>query len=145
MTSLHIIILRRLEKILNNKSEDRKNKKEAKSEGMKINMKEKFINLRKGLKLNQKQIAEYLDVDQSYISKIENGERPLTYEMAEKLCNLIGYDISYFFNNNEQESLNISFRTNQLNSDDLRALARVNEIALKLKEMKKLYKEIGNE
>jgi hypothetical protein len=65
--------------------------------------------------------------------------------MAEKLCNLIGYDISYFFNNNEQESLNISFRTNQLNSDDLRALARVNEIALKLKEMKKLYKEIGNE
>lgn len=106
-------------------------------------MNDKLINLRNQLGLSQKQIAEYLDVDQSYISKIEKGERGLTVDLAEKMCNLIGFDMSYFYDENAQESLNICFRTNQLDASDLKALARVNEIAMKLKEMKEIYKEIS--
>lgn len=106
---------------------------------------EKFINIRKQLGLSQKQIAEYLEVDQSYISKIENGERVLTIDLAEKICDLAGYDISYFYNENIQDSLNISFRAKNLSSNDLKVLARINKIALKLREMKEIYKEINND
>lgn len=112
---------------------------------MNSTFKDKFINLRKKIGLTQKQLAEYLDVDQSYISKIENGERILTMDIAEKMCILIGHDISYFYSDNKKNLLNINFRTNQLDINDLKALARVNEIAMKLKEMQKLYKEINNE
>ena len=105
---------------------------------------ERFVQLRKKLGLSQKQLSEYLEVDQSYISKIENGERSITLDIAEKICNLIGYDVSYLFNGENQESLNISFRAKELDVEDLKKLARVNLIAIKLREMKKLYEEQDN-
>lgn len=108
-------------------------------------MNDKFIEIRKKFNLNQKQLAEYLEIDQSYISKIENGERTLPFDIAEKMCNLIGYDLSYFFSDNTQNSLNISFRTNKLDSIDLRALSRVNAIAMKIKEMKQIIGDSNNE
>lgn len=112
---------------------------------MKVNLNKRFVDLRKKIGLSQKQAAEYLEIDQSYVSKIENGERVLTLDIAEKMCNLIGYDVSYFYGNDDKDSLNVSFRTNTLDVDDLKALARVNEIAMKLKEMKKMSQEIKDE
>jgi transcriptional regulator with XRE-family HTH domain len=139
MTSLHIIILRRLEKILNNKSEDRKNKKEAKSKGMKINMKEKFINLRKGLKLNQKQIAEYLDVDQSYISKCEKGERQFSVDIIEKVAELFGCTVDYFVKEScEFAEMPIALRAKSVTTEDLNTIAAINKIALNLRFMEGL-------
>jgi transcriptional regulator with XRE-family HTH domain len=108
-------------------------------------MKEKFMYIRNKLGLSQKQIAGYLDVDQSYVSKIENGERGLTVDLAEKMCNLIGYDISFFANNNVQDALNISFRGNTLDPEDLKAIARINEIVMKLREMREISKVIEND
>lgn len=101
-------------------------------------MNEQFINIRKKIGLSQKEIAEYLDANQNYIIKIENGECSLPVDLAEKMCNLIGYDISYFVFGIPQTSLNINFSKLKLNVHDLKVIARVNEIALKLKDMNKI-------
>jgi transcriptional regulator with XRE-family HTH domain len=47
---------------------------------------EQFINIRKKIGLSQKEIAEYLDANQNYIIKIENGECSLPVDLAEKMC-----------------------------------------------------------
>ena len=46
--------------------------------------------LRKESKITQEQLAEYLNVDQSMITKLENGTRSLSVGMIEKICNLFG-------------------------------------------------------
>jgi len=101
-------------------------------------MNEKLIKLRKESGLSQNQIADYLDIDQSYISKMEKGERPITLDIAEKLAILNGYDLSYFLSDNINEPLNISFRSSSLNASDFKAIAKINEIALNLKWMRDL-------
>ena len=41
--------------------------------------------LRKDYGYTQKQIAEYLDIDQAYISRIEKGERTLNLSLLDKI------------------------------------------------------------
>ena len=55
-------------------------------EGKKIRLKE----LRKESKLTQEQLANYLKVDQTLITKLENGTRNLNVTLIEKLCSLFG-------------------------------------------------------
>lgn len=98
----------------------------------------KFFAIRNKLGLSQKQVADYLGIDQSYVSKIESGERKINFKIAKKMCDLIGYDISYFNNENDMELLKISFRTNDLSTDDLVKIARINQIVIKLREMKEM-------
>ena len=43
--------------------------------------------------ITQSQLAEYLGVDQSYISKFESGQRQLSVLSLEKLANLFGLPV----------------------------------------------------
>ncbi len=54
--------------------------------GRQINIGEKMQRLREKSKITQKQIALYLGVEQSRISKIENNERNPSIEMLDKLA-----------------------------------------------------------
>ena len=51
--------------------------------------------LRKESKITQEQLAKYLDVDQTMITKLENGTRSLNVLLIEKICNLFGCSDSY--------------------------------------------------
>ena len=51
--------------------------------------------LRKESKITQEQLANYLDVDQSMITKLENGTRNLSVTLIEKICNLFGCSDTY--------------------------------------------------
>ena len=42
--------------------------------------------LREENNYSQKQVAEYLEIDQSYLSKIEKGKRNLNDMMFDKIC-----------------------------------------------------------
>lgn len=108
-------------------------------------MREKIIILRNELGLSQKQLADYLEIDQSYVSKMEKGERPITLDNAEKLALLSGYDLSYFMSDQPREPINISFRANSLGANDLRVIAKINELALNLDFMNKLNQEKNSE
>jgi transcriptional regulator with XRE-family HTH domain len=75
---------------------------ERMSDMSKINMiAERIKEFRKNSGLSQANIACFLGVDQSLISKAENGERSLSVEMLEKLAALYGVSMLDF----EEDSL----------------------------------------
>jgi len=104
--------------------------------GKKINL------LRKESSLNQDLLSKYLNVDQSYISKVESGERELSLEKLEKLADLFCVEIKYFHEEDFENPRNsISFRTKNLNSEVLESVAKINKIMKNLKYIDSLSGE----
>lgn len=100
---------------------------------------ENIKTLREQSGFTQSNLAKYLQVDQSLISKIEKNERPVTSDMLEKLSALFGVTTDSF--NGESIPTNrISFalRANEINEDDLEAISSINRIALNLNFMTRL-------
>lgn len=107
--------------------------------GVNIRLKE----LRKESKLTQEQLAGYLGVDQTLITKLENGSRTLNVSMIDKICSLFGCSESYLFGENDEYiPLNFAFRSNSIRADDLQCIAAVNKLALNLRYMNK---KLGDE
>jgi transcriptional regulator with XRE-family HTH domain len=99
----------------------------------------KVKQFREKLGLNQAQIANFLGVDQSYISKCEKGERQFNVDLLEKLANLFGCEITDLIAvDSSVETLNFAFRADEIDNDDLTAISDINRIALNIREMKKL-------
>lgn len=104
-----------------------------------INVGIRVKQLREQTRLNQTQIAAFLGVDQSYISKCEKGERQFNVDLLEKLCNLFGCTLPDLLNGDAQiETLNVAFRAEVIAEDDLVAIADIHKIVLNIREMKKL-------
>jgi len=102
---------------------------------------EKFKRLREESGLTQAQIAEYLGVDQSYISRYEKNERQLSVDLLEKLSNLFGCPVEYFTSEDSQYTpLSFALRATGITSEDLETVAAINKIALNLRDMKNLLK-----
>ncbi|MBN2794153.1 MAG: helix-turn-helix transcriptional regulator [Clostridia bacterium] len=108
---------------------------------MDLNIKigEKISKLRADSGISQKLLAEYLSVDQSYISKIEKGERPANLELLSNLSSLFGCTLDYF---NEEATayspLAIAFRADSIGAEDLKTISMIQKIALNLKFMDEL-------
>lgn len=102
--------------------------------------------LRKESKLTQEQMADYLEVDQSLITKLENGTRNLNVTLLDKLCNLFGCTEDYLLGECEEYiPLNFAFRSNSIQADDLQSIAAINKIAMNLRFMDELMEENKNE
>lgn len=92
---------------------------------------ERIKELREGSGLNQANLADFLNVDQSLISKIENGERRLSVEMLEKLATLFGVDLSAFENvESPVAPLKFALRAGELTTADMETISAINRIAL---------------
>lgn len=92
---------------------------------------EKLKLMREQSGLRQGQIAEYLGVTQTFISKVETGERNLTVDQLENLVNLYGYNLSTF--TNAETSINpiqFAYRAQEVSQDDLKAIADIGKIAI---------------
>ena len=98
----------------------------------KINMiAERIKEFRKNSGLSQANIACFLGVDQSLISKAEDGGRSLSGEMLERLAALYGVSMLDF----EEDSLPVSplkfaLRAGELTTVDMEAVSAINRIAL---------------
>jgi transcriptional regulator with XRE-family HTH domain len=57
---------------------------------------EKLIKAREDAKLTQKQVAQKLGHTQSFISKIESGQRRVDVVLLKDLANLYNKDVLYF-------------------------------------------------
>lgn len=102
---------------------------------------EKIKNLREESGLKQAQLAEYLNVDQSYISRLEKNERQLSIDMLEKLSNLFGCSIEYFTTDDgKYKPLPFALRATCVKSEDLEIVAAINKIALNMKSMESLLR-----
>ncbi len=97
---------------------------------------ENIKKLREEMGLTQVNIANFLNVDQSMISKIEKGERSLSVDMLEKLSYLFGVTIDDIENDKiERSSYSIAFRANELTCDDMEAIYAINKIAMNISFM----------
>lgn len=99
--------------------------------------------LRKDSRLTQSQLAKYLDVDQSLITKLENGTRALNSTLIDKICSLFGCTEDYLLGkSSDYIPLNFAFRSNGIQTEDLQSIAAVNKIAMNIRYMNEM---IGDE
>lgn len=104
--------------------------------GMGKTMDNRLKQLRKESKITQEQLAQYLEVDQSMITKLENGTRNLNVTLIEKLCSLYGCSEKYLLG--EEDSyipLNFAFRANSIEAEDFESIAAINKIAMNIRYM----------
>ena len=99
----------------------------------------RFSELRNKSGFTQSVIAEYLDVDQSYISKCEKDERQFSVDILEKAAELFGCTLDYFVNEScEFEKIPVALRAKSVTVEDLNMIAVMNKIALNLRFMEGL-------
>lgn len=98
--------------------------------------------LRKESKITQEQLAKYLDVDQTMITKMENGTRSLSVSLIEKICSLFGCSDAYLMGEDDAYiPLNFAFRANGIQTEDLESIAVINKIAMNLRYMNEMIGE----
>ena len=102
---------------------------------------ERIKELREQAKLRQNQVAAYLGVDQSYLSKIESGERCISVDQLERLAELYGCSLDTFNDPSlSVKPIQISLRVRELTVDDMNIIATINHIASNSKYMAKMIK-----
>lgn len=106
-------------------------------------LRENFKNMRNRVGLSQTQLASFLELDQSSISKFEKGERSLELTALEKSCSLFGCTLADLQSNNQDSCVKMSFRKTDLTKESLNQIAIINRIALNLIEMKELEGELN--
>ena len=95
--------------------------------------------LRTESKITQAQLADYLGVDQSMVTKLENGSRKLNVTLIDKICNLFGCTQKYLTGEDDRYiPLSFSFRANGLEKDDLESIAAVNKIIMNIRFMNEI-------
>lgn len=101
-----------------------------------------FKTIRENNKITQSQIAKYLNVDQSLISKFESNERVLSIDLLEKSADLFGCSVRVFFENDfSKPELKTAFRIAGSNLLELEDMAMINRIAMNLSMLEELDKE----
>lgn len=101
---------------------------------------ENLRKLRDNAGYNQQNIADFLKVDQSLVSKIEKGERSITADTLDKLASLFGVSVTAIENDVVARPLSCAFRCSELSTSDMEAISAINKIALNLEFMDSLLK-----
>ena len=91
---------------------------------------ERMKEFRKNSGLSQANIACFLGVDQSLISKVEKDERVLSSDMIEKLAALFGVHQKAFLADIIEKPLAYALRASDLTTDDMNTISAINKIAL---------------
>ena len=103
---------------------------------------EKLKILRETAGLRQGQIAEFLGVTQTFISKVETGERNLTVDQLENIVTLYGYSIESFTDMDQTfNPIRFAFRAQDVSMDDLRRISDIGRIAINSRFMTKVLEE----
>lgn len=69
----------------------------------KINIGEKLRRLRKSLNMTTQELADKVNVSQSYISRFENNKAIPDIEMLSRILHALGTDLSTFFTTEHEE------------------------------------------
>lgn len=100
--------------------------------------------LREENNYSQEQVANYLEIDQSYISKIEKGKRNMNEVIFDKLCLLYNCSPNYLLGkSDEYESPKLAFRSDE--TVDLFTIAKMNQVTGYLKLLRKIEEDIKND
>ena len=103
---------------------------------------EKLKMMREKAGLRQGQIADYLGVTQTFISKVETGERNPTVDQLESVGNLYGYSLAAFADTEEDiHPIQFAFRAQDVSQEDLHIIADIGKIAINSRFMTKILEE----
>lgn len=98
--------------------------------------------LRENAEFTQSNLAHFMNVDQSLISKVEKGERTLSADMLEKIAALFGVTVEQIESQPITASkLSFAFRGSDFSVEEMEAMAAINKIALNSEVMRVLLKE----
>ena len=83
---------------------------------------------------SQANVADFLKVDQSLISKFEKGDRSLQSDMLERLANLYGYKVSEFGCEGgvPERRMKAAYRSSCISSGDMEIIHDIKRIAMNL-------------
>ena len=95
----------------------------------------------------QANVAEFLKVDQSLISKFEKGDRSLQSDVLERLANLYGYRVSDLTCGEgiAVKQVKAAYRSSGINTSDMEAIHDIKRIAMNLVLMTELADGEHNE
>ena len=100
--------------------------------------------LREDNNYTQEQVANFLGIDQSYLSKIEQGQRNMNSVAFDKLCLLYNCSPDYLLGkSDEYEPPKLAFRSDE--TVDLFAISKMNQVATYLKLLKKITEDTYDE
>ncbi len=94
----------------------------------------RFKKLRNFYGYSRQQLADYLNLNKSEISLIENGERKINLTLMDKICTL--FNCSYDYLTGESDEFTPS--NNHLKCNDLNGIAKMNQIMSHIKYLKEL-------
>lgn len=100
--------------------------------------------LRENMGISQKNLAEYLDISQPYLSQIAAGKRPMSLTILDKLCALFGCSEQYLLGLDDSfHPKSYAFRSKKIDVADLKCIASINKLYKNLKYLHKKQKELG--
>lgn len=87
--------------------------------------------LRDNAGFTQGNLARFMGVDQSLISKVEKGERSLSADMLEKIASLFGVTVNQLEDQDIAASkLSFAFRGSEFSVAEMETISAINKIAL---------------
>lgn len=119
-------------------------KREITMDGKMKKLGKRLSELRKSFGFTQENVAEYLNVDQSLVSKIEKGERNIDVTSLEALADLYLVSVEGLTRQNDKKKFNVSFRKDKFNNSDITVIARINRIVLNQRFMDELEDKLND-
>lgn len=120
-------------------NKDRRSERRLQMAADLANVGTKIKQMREKANLTQKQLADFLSIDQSLVCKFEKGERSVHSDVLEKLAALFCCPISALVSDEMiVPTYTIAFRTTAIENADLNALSVINRIALNQFKMDRL-------
>lgn len=89
----------------------------------------------------QEQMARFLDVDRTLITKFEKGERTLGIADLERACGLFGCDLKTLRGLNEYRPMTVAYRAKDLSLEDMESVRKVQKIILNMRRIKAYGKD----
>ena len=104
-------------------------------------MGEIFKEVRSACGFTQDQMATFLGVDRTLITKYEKGERGLGIGALERACEVFGCNLNVLRGIEEYKPMTVAYRAKDLTIEDMEAICMVQKIALNLRRIKEYGKE----
>jgi transcriptional regulator with XRE-family HTH domain len=99
---------------------------------------QKLKELREKCGYTQEQVANFLEVDQSFVAKIEKDIRNISFSLLDKLLVLYGIDYKTFANETIAKPISYAYRSKLLTNSELKVISEINLIILNLEFMEKI-------
>jgi transcriptional regulator with XRE-family HTH domain len=106
----------------------------------------KITELIKKMELKRSDVAEFLEIDTSTLSRYESGQRNIPLKILEKLSDLFGISLSELLDENKEASeitISFAFRKNSFIPTDLERIAEFSRIIKNYFKIEKIEKMHG--